>query len=149
MFENFDLMYNVDTLYAIVIKVLVVLFVFLMMGAFVGFSDAINARIKKGFSKVDSHPFALWFGKTPIGKELNQELLSLASNPPDLSDEFNKMVANLGAAKWLLDAGQIDAKTFGTFLKQVIETGVKLTNGVPDVEVSILPTDGGSSIKMK
>ena len=143
IFENFNLMYNLDLLFQILVGVLVLLFILVSITVFAGFGDLLKAYAQKLLRGIDNSAAALAFGQTPAGHYVNQKLSGLNIS----ADPYLKAVESLPYLKWLQQMGVISPEQFSEFSANILAAGIKLTNGVPDVEFSVLPTDGGQPIK--
>lgn len=98
-------------------------------------------RLSITLPKVDANPAVLAFGRSVPGKALNDLLSRVQSQVDEPTDPF---IQRIEAMKWFKKAhelGLITGEQFSQFVSGALSDGVKLTNGVPDVQFTLLDFD--------
>jgi hypothetical protein len=98
-------------------------------------------RLAALLPRIDVNPAVLAFGNSVPGKAINDALGRLLPQVDEPTDPFIQRTQTLPVLKQLYEWGWIDGKTFSELASRAVRDGVKLTNGVPDVEFSLLDFD--------
>lgn len=102
-------------------------------------------RLATLLPKVDANPLVVGFGQSIPGRAVNDALGRLLSKVDSADDPFLVQAQQLPVFKYLFDMGIIDGKTLADLASRALTDGIKLTNGVPDVEFSLLNYDSTQS----
>lgn len=78
------------------------------------------------------------FGKSPAGVAVNQYLHGLLSKVDDVSDPFIGTVTGLPYFRKLQEMGIITPEQFTALVAGTIKKAILLTDGVPNVEFTVL-----------
>lgn len=98
---------------------------------------ALADKAKGWASKVDANPAVLAFGNSPLGQAANQYFNQLLSRVDEPSDPIIQAIHNMQALRTLKSAGLVSPELFSHLLAQAVQTGIKLTDGIPDVEFTV------------
>lgn len=97
----------------------------------------IQTKVKGWAERVDSNPAVLALGRSPIGQAGNQYLQQLLPQVDSPDDPLVKTFNNLKAIQYLKKNGLISDDFAASVLKSAVETGIRLTDGIPNVSVTV------------
>lgn len=98
---------------------------------------AVADKTRAWANRIDTNPAVLALGRSPIGQAAHTYLTDLLPKVDESTDPLVQTVGSLRAIQYLKKAGLISDDFAASVLKSAVETGIKLTDGIPDVEVTV------------
>ncbi len=98
-------------------------------------------RLSITLPQIDANPAILAFGKSVPGRAINDFLGRTYEQVNEPTDPF---IQRIEAMRWFKKAhelGLITGEQFSQLVSSAVANGIKLTNGVPDVEFNLLEYD--------
>lgn len=108
---------------------------------------AVLVKVHEGLSKrlavLDRSPAMLTFGKSWPGRTIHNALAELLPQVDEASDPFIRRAMTLPLLKQLHEWDLLTPEQFSDLASRALADGIRLTNGVPDVEFKIIPPASG------
>lgn len=99
------------------------------------------ARLAVLLPQVDANRAVISFGQSIPGKAANDALSRFLPQVDDPSDPLIQRLEATKLLRWLHKQGLLDGADLSKFSAALVSDGIKLTNGVPDVEFNLLAYD--------
>lgn len=99
------------------------------------------ARLAVLLPQVDANRAVVAFGQSIPGRAANDALARLLPMVDDHSDPLIQRLEATKLLRWLHKQGLLDGADLSKFSAALVSDGIKLTNGVPDVEFNLLNYD--------
>jgi hypothetical protein len=99
------------------------------------------ARLAVLLPQVDRNRAVVAFGQSIPGKAANDALSRFLPQVDDPSDPLIQRLEATKLLRWLHKQGLLDGADLSKFSAALVADGIKLTNGVPDVEFNLLNYD--------
>ena len=99
------------------------------------------ARLAVLLPQVDRNRAVVAFGQSIPGRAANDALSRFLPQVDDPSDPLIQRLEATKLLRWLHKQGLLDGADLSKFSAALVADGIKLTNGVPDVEFNLLAYD--------
>ncbi len=99
------------------------------------------ARLAVLLPQVDNNRAVVAFGQSIPGRAANDALSRFLPQVDDPSDPLIQRLEATKLLRWLHKQGLLDGADLSKFSAALVSDGIKLTNGVPDVEFNLLNYD--------